>query len=109
MADEFYMKAGDTLPTLDSTLLDPEDHPRDLTDATVHLHLRVPGATTPVLVDTATVLSGVNGTVRYTWPAPQALAPGIYQGEWQVTFEDGNVETFPNYGFFHVVIAEAVS
>jgi hypothetical protein len=43
-------------------------------------------------------------TVAYDWPEPQALPAAVYNGEWEVIWQDGNIESFPNDGYFLVKI-----
>ena len=47
--------------------------------------------------------------VAHLWASGQTDAPGRYQAEFEVTYSDGAVETFPNLGFITVIIAEDVA
>jgi hypothetical protein len=49
------------------------------------------------------------GKVRYGWSAGPPQRPGLCHVEWEVTFPDGTVETFPNGGYETIdVVADLV-
>ncbi len=105
--DAFIMKYGDTIPPLESVLIDGAGHNVDLTLATsVTLHIRpsITGGTPLTFV--GAVAPPEDGPepfsciARYSWSGPQLLPIGIYYGEWEVLWDDGNIETFPNDGYF---------
>ena len=45
-----------------------------------------------------------NGQVTYAWGADDTATPGLYQGEFKVTWGDSTVERFPNKTNFQVQI-----
>ena len=112
MADDaFVMKTGDTIPPLDAVLVDGAGHAVDLTLAVgVTLHMRPCRSAALPVVFTGEILPAIEGpepfpcVVRYAWAAPQDLAPGLYDGEWQVAWQSGDVETFPNDRYFLIII-----
>ena len=105
MAD-FVIKSGDSLPLLEATLLDADNIGIILTGASLRVRIRKAGKEYPDLVDNATIVSTVAGTVKYDWNGPVPLEPGIYYGEWLVTFSDSTVETFPNVFFFTLQVTK---
>lgn len=54
----------------------------------------------------ATVVDALAGKVRYAWLSGDVAAAGAHRAEFQVTFADGSVETFPNGDYVDVVILE---
>ena len=44
-------------------------------------------------------------TVKYEWQPGDTDTEGFYDAEFEVTYSDGTVETFPNRGFITVIIS----
>jgi hypothetical protein len=105
---DFVMKVGATQPTLDATLAGGPLHTRDLTGATVTLRLRSMGTVVPQVLP-AVVVNAALMMVRYAWPTPQALAPGVYEGEWYVSWSDGVIAIYPDNGYFLLKIVAALA
>ena len=47
-----------------------------------------------------------SGIVEYSWQAGDTDTAGTYYGEIEVTYADNTVETFPNNGYFTIIIKE---
>ena len=45
-------------------------------------------------------------TLRYDWAPGDTAIPGTYWAEFEVTYADGAIESFPNTGHIAVVIAD---
>lgn len=103
MAD-VTIKRGDTWPPLRATLEDA-DGPVDLTAATAVV-LKLKSDTLAVRSAPATVEDAVAGAIFYVWESVTTAVAGSYQGEFEVTWGDGQVETFPNDAYFTVEIME---
>jgi hypothetical protein len=106
MADS-WLKANDTAPRLTSTLKDRDGDPVDLADAGIALFVaEIHGE--QVVADEASNdqvgdgTDGSKGMVSYDFPEP--LEPGGYRYEWQVTYLDTSVETFPNSGYLTLAV-----
>jgi hypothetical protein len=97
----FYIKQNDTRPSLYAQLLQ-DGSVVDLTGCTVLFGLRGMDAKEAVITDAAT------GNVRYDWEAEDTATTGNYQAEFEVTFADATVETFPNNDYLTIVIMEEV-
>lgn len=103
MADKTY-KQNDygfkIAATLHRVNADGSETPLVLVSAdTVKFLMREWESLTSVLEVTATkdVLSPA--AVSYTFVAGNLAVPGLYRGEWEVTFNAGGVQTFPSDGY----------
>ncbi len=107
MSDTFFIKKGDTSPSLIFALLPASV---DLTGATVRFSMRSRAGT--VLINrAAAVIVTATGTptVRYDWQAGNTDTPGFHEAEFEVSYPGGAVETFPNAGFLGVSIASDIA
>lgn len=98
----FYIKQNDTRPALYAQLLQ-DGSVIDLTGCTVKLAIRGLPLRDVDITDAET------GNVRYDWIAADTANAGIYEAEFEVTFPDGSVQTFPNNGYITIVITEEVA
>lgn len=107
-SDTLKLVTGDTLPELTFTLkdsntaasgqtLDPNDDetwgPINVTGATVKLRLREIGSATVKSTLTCTVTDGSNGKVATNFPAGTLDTAGTFEGELEITFQSGGVQT----------------
>lgn len=107
-SDTLNLVAGDTLPELTFTLkdsntaasgstLDPNNSatwaPIDVTGATVRLRIRELGSTTVKNTLTCTVTDGTGGKVVTDFPAGTLDAAGTFEGEIEITFATGGIQT----------------
>lgn len=68
--------------------------------------MRPRGGGTVVVDREAASIEGdpANGVVRYDWDAADTANAGRFEAEFEVTYSDGTVETFPNNDFIVVQI-----
>lgn len=97
MAEKIKLVQGDTRPSIICTLTDSiTGDPIGLTNATVRMYFKATGATELTATIIGTVIDPINGKVAF-FPstAPEMLQgeAGDYQGEIEVTFEDGTIQT----------------
>jgi hypothetical protein len=104
----FSIKQNDTAPSLRATLLNGSGNVIDLTGATVRFHMRELGKTTIIINQACTVVNAVGGIVQYDWVAADTDVVGSYQAEFQVTYLDNSIETFPNDGYIWVDIIDDI-
>lgn len=104
----FYMKQNDTQPRLLATLQDGDGVAINLTSATVRFHMRTLAGTL-VTDRAAVVVTAASGIVRYDWEAADTATIGSYQAEFEVTYSDTTVETFPNAGYIRVEITDDIA
>lgn len=97
----FYLKANNSSPILVQNLLDAAGTPINLTSATVRIHVNTQYNVN--VVDAAASVDNVaSGTVSYTFDG--TITDGNYFYEFEVTYADSSVETFPNSGYNVLVV-----
>lgn len=106
MSDTFYLKRGDTSPSL-RYALEPETV--DLAGALVQFQMRPRGGETLIDAPATVVATAASPTVEYGWTATDTAEAGVFDAEFRVTFADGAVETFPNFGFLTVRISDDIT
>jgi len=102
VSSTFYLKQHDTKPSYAAQLLQ-DGSAVDLTDATVKFHMG------SVIDAPATIVDALTGNVRYDWVAADTEVAGTYKAEFEVTFSDGSIQTFPNQDYLQIVIGEEVA
>lgn len=91
----FNIKQNDTSPSLQATLKDASLNPINLAGASVQFHMK--GIDGSLKVNAAmTVVDAVNGVIQYDWQDGDTDTVGSYYAEFEVTYTDDTVETFPN-------------
>jgi len=105
----FYIKQNDTSPAMLATLQDADGNEIDLTSASVRFHMRSLGSGQVVVDAAATVVTALDGLVRYDWIAADTSAIGSYHAEFEVTYADASIETFPNDGYIRVEILDDIA
>lgn len=105
----FFIKQNDNRPSLSVSLRDDKDRSVDVTGATVLFHMRN-AADDSVTINGGAVdiVDAARGNVRYSWVVANTATAGAFEGEFQVTFADGTIQTFPNDGYIKVVITDDV-
>lgn len=105
MTETFYLKRGDTAPSI-RLALEPVE--TVLTGAQVRFLMRLRGGA--VVIDAPAIVESATGipTVRYDWQPADTAVAGQFEAEVQVQYPGGAIETFPNAGFFMVRIAEDI-
>lgn len=112
---DFILRAGDTAASIASTLEDENGDPVSIQNATVRFHLgSITGTTVVVNADAnndqnGAGTDGTKGNVSYDWGAADTATAGWYVGEWQVTYADNSVQTFPNGDYLYVLINEQIA
>jgi hypothetical protein len=107
-SDTLKLVAGDTLPELTLTLRDSNAAaagqtldannsatwaPIDVTGATVRLRLRELGSTTVKSTLTCSITNGQGGKVATNFPTGTLDSSGTFEGEIEITFASGGVQT----------------
>lgn len=103
---DFYIKRNDTRPAIRATLSAASID----VFTSVKFFMYDSTGTAKVAGVTATIItqpsSSSGGVVQYQWngAAGDTDTAGEYDAEFQVTFDDGRKETYPNNGFIKVHI-----
>lgn len=101
----FYIKRNDTAPPFRAILKDGDGDIVNVTGATVRFHMNKRDGTA-VVNAAATINSATAGDVEYNWDAADTALAGIYNAEFEVTYANTTVETFPNKGYEEVRVTE---
>lgn len=99
----FTIKQSDTSPALQATLKDADGIAINLNGCTVQFHMK--SLSGVVVIDQPmTVVNASGGIVKYNWTSLDTSTSGAYYAEFEVTYSDLSVETFPNTGSIAIVI-----
>ena len=104
----FKIQQHDTSPQLVGTLKDASDNAIDLTGATVKFLMRRISSTTAKVDASATVIDEDAGRVKYVWQTGDTDTAGTFQGEFEVTYTSGEIETFPNDGYIGIEVLDDI-
>lgn len=91
-----YIKQGDTAPYLDAICKDKNGTIIDVTGAAVQFHMKLKGADSLTVDAAGSVVDGSAGHIRYALQSGDTDTAGTYHCEYEVTYSDGRIETFPN-------------
>lgn len=104
----FYVKQNDTSPAMLATLQDGDGNAINIQGASVRFHMRQIGRSDIVVDAPAVIVTPIEGLVRYDWGAADTDTVGSYQAEFEVTYNDASIETFPNDGYIRVEIIDDI-
>ena len=108
-AETFYIKQNDTASFITRDLKDAFGAPVNVTGATVKFSMRVkPAGTVKVDDQDAVIVTAGTGRVRYEWTAANTNTADEYEGEFQVTYANGKIQTFPNDGHIPIVVTDDI-
>lgn len=109
-AFDFVTKKGDTEPPIEATLEDADGNAKDLTNASgVDFHMKDPRADTAKVDAAGSIDDAANGKVSYQWVASDVDTEGEYEAEFEVTWSDGDTETFPKDGYLDLKILDTLA
>ena len=97
------LKRGDTRTAIKATLKTPAGAAADLTGATARFLLADLRGVLKIdkQID---VLDATEGKVMVVLEATEVDVAGSFRAEFEVTFDDGRVETYPNDGYISIKI-----
>lgn len=103
----FTIKKGDTAPALTQTLKQ-NGVAVDLTNATSVAFRWKKTDSTAVSSATASIVDAANGIVEYDWKTGDLAAAGGYEGEFAVTWNDGDIQTFPSDSWILITVFDTL-
>jgi len=105
----FYIKQNDTTPSLRANLKNGSGDAVDLTNATSRFHMRTMGGSTASVDAAAQIIDEATGVVQYNWVSGDTVTNGTFEGEFEVTYPDGTIETFPNDGYITIEVTDDIT
>lgn len=109
-----HIKQNDTSPKLTRTYFTDRDiDSTGVTVSSVSIHMAERDGGTVSLNSTATLEAedyDTNSiTVSYDWASGDTDTVGEYNVEFEITYSDGKVETFPKDGYIHLKISKEIA
>lgn len=98
------IKRNDTRPYWPITLTFEDGSVPDLSGGTVRFLAREAGNGQVKVDDTAVITDGPNGQAEWRPSAGDTDQAGSFDVEWEVTFSDGTVQTFPTRGYDRLIV-----
>jgi len=98
MPYKIKVRQNDTKPFISAVLVsNPDGIPHNLTGTTVVFSMAATiGSTSQKIKEKAVIImNALLGQVRYVWGIGDTDTVGTYYGEFEVTFADGSILTFP--------------
>ena len=95
---------GDTIP-LNTQLSWADGTNVDLTSASsVKFMMMKWGSIIATVSAACTIVTPIEGIVKYTWGAGETDTVGFYQVQWEITYTDGTIYTVPTDGKKYLII-----
>ena len=108
--ESHFLKQNDTADYIERTLRNAFGVPVNLTGATLVFSMRVkPGGAAKISGAAATLVDAPAGRVRYSFTSSDSDTADEYEGEFQATFSNGDVQTFPNDGHIPIIITDDIN
>ena len=105
----FYLKQNDTAPSIRATLKDGSGSVINLTGASVRFHMKDLTGTIKIDASANIVDPATSGIVQYNWIGSYTDTAGPYSAEFEVTYSDGSIESFPNDGNIGILITKELN
>lgn len=91
------------------TLIDGNGATVNLDGASVAFKMRTVGGSTAKIDASASIAEAAKGKVTYTFTASDTDTVGEYEGEFQVTFASGGVQTYPNNKYIDIEVVDDIA
>lgn len=103
MSYDVTIKRGDTRNCIKAVLKDATGSPVNLTGCEVKF-LMAPLGRQANCSRAAHIQDALNGEVWVVWAPGETDISGVYRAEFEVLYDDGKRETFPNDGYINIQI-----
>ncbi len=103
MGYDVTIKRGDTRNCIKAVLKDATGSPVNLTSCEAKFHMAPPGRQA-IVSRAAHIENAVSGEVWVVWAPGETDVVGIYRAEFEVMYQDGRRETYPNDGYISIQI-----
>ena len=103
MSYDITIKRGDARNAIKAILKDSSGNPVNLENCHVKFHM-APLNRPAVISRAAHIENAAAGEVWVVWAPGETDVAGIYRAEFEVTYDDGRRETFPNDGYISIQI-----
>jgi hypothetical protein len=104
----FWIKRGDTRPSIQATITDASGNPQNLNAATSITFKMVDLDGNVILNKAAAFVDKPNGLIAYNWAVGDTNQSGDFLTEWMITWADATTQKFPSSGYNRVTIASDV-
>ena len=105
MGYDITIKRGDTRNCIKAILKNASGAPVDLAGCEVNFHMASLGR--QAIVSRAVHTEDAEaGAVWVVWATGETNIAGVYRAEFEVVYQDGRRETFPNDGYISIQILE---
>ena len=102
---DITIKRGDTRNCIKAVLKDARGAPVDLTGCSVRFYM-APLNRAAIISRAAHVEDAAAGEVWLVWASGDTDTSGVYRAEFEVVYQDGRRETFPNDGYISIQIID---
>jgi len=101
---DFDIKQHDTLPNLVANLKNNDGTVINLSNTNVYFKMRSINNGGLVVNTEANVTTPLLGTVQYAWAANDTSVAGTFNGEFEINFEGGEVQSVPTIGYISIKV-----
>lgn len=108
MSETYTFKRGDNAVGMQSVLLKPNGSPEDLTNAEVKFIMRR-GSSVPRIDRLIDIVDEEGGEVRVVFTAAELAVVGLHKAEYEATYPDGRVQSYPSNDYIVIHIIEDLS
>lgn len=105
MGYDVTIKRGDTRNCIKAILKNASGDPVNLAGCGVKFHM-APLRQPAIVSRAAHIEDAEAGEVWVVWAPGETDTAGIYRAEFEVTYQDGRRETFPNKGYISLLIQD---
>lgn len=110
MAATFFIKQNDTAPSIEAALTDSNGRRRSMTEASaVRFHMKDENGNILIQDGVGSVINPAKGIIAYEWQAGDTANTGTHSAEFEVEYNNGQIETFPNTGYIKVIVKDELA